>query len=227
MQQTNKLEKVRSCPKCTSTKVMTERRINGDSTCSECKYKDKTGNFTFEIPTFKQYLKMTNTPPNPPLFEDKKQEDKGIYIAVKYNQTSSDEIIEFIDKYKIPSVLKSEDIHTTIIYSTKFAEISELDDNMEDSEIVAYPKDFHIFETFDKKRALVLLLDCEYLNKRHEYLMSKYDLNYGYPEYIPHVTLSYDIGDFDMKTLKDAKLPKFLRILCEYQEDLNLEKKYD
>lgn len=33
------------CPKCKATDVGTEKRPNGDSTCYECLYKDKTEKF--------------------------------------------------------------------------------------------------------------------------------------------------------------------------------------
>ena len=54
--------------------------------------------------------------------------------------------------------------------------------------------------------------------------MDKYELTYDYPEYIPHITLSYDIGDTILP--KNVEFPKFFRISSEYQEDLNLNKKY-
>ena len=215
------MEKIRSCPECGSTKIMTEKRIDGDSSCGDCKYKDKTGNFTFELPTFKQYLKMGG---KEAILKEEKQNTKGLYVAVKYNQSAADDLLDFIKKYNIPSTLKAEDFHTTLIYSRKFADIKELDDNMEDSEIVAKPTELHVFETFDKKRALVIKLDCPYLEQRHKYLMRKYDLTYDYEEYIPHITLSDDIGE--MEVTKDVEFPEFFRIQAEYQEDLNLEKKY-
>lgn len=216
------MEKIRSCPKCSSTKVITERSINGSSECKTCGYKDKTENFNFEVPTFKQYLKMNNK--ENILKESQPDETRGVYVAVKYNQSASDDLLEFIKEYDIPSTLNAEDFHSTLIYSRKHADIQDLDDDMEDSEIVAYPKELHVFDTFDKKRALVIKLDCPYLEERHKYLMKKYDLTYDYDEYIPHITLSYDIGDLDIP--KDVTFPKFFRIQGEYKEDLNLEKKY-
>ena len=215
------MEKMRSCPKCGSMKITTEKRIDGDSSCGDCKYKDKTGNFTFDLPTFKQYLKMGG---KEVILKEEKQNSKGIYVAVKYNQSAGDDLLDFIKKYNIPSTMKSEDFHTTLIYSRKFADIKELEDDLGDSEIVAEPTELHVFETFDKKRALVIKLDCPYLKERHKYLMQKYDLTYDYNEYIPHITLSYDIGEMEIP--KDVKFPEFFRIQTEYQEDLNLEKKY-
>ncbi len=215
------MEKIRSCPKCASTKITTEKRIDGDSSCGDCKHKDKTGNFIFGLPTFKQYLKMNG---KEAVLKEDKQDTKGIYVAVKYNQSASDDLLDFIKKYNIPSTLKAEDFHTTLIYSRKYADIKELDDNMEDSEIIAKPTELHVFETFDKKRALVIKLDCPYLEQRHKYLMQKYDLTYDYEEYIPHITLSYDISDLEIP--KDVEFPNFFRIQSEYQKELNLEKKY-
>ena len=216
------MEKIRSCTKCSSTKVITERSINGSSECKDCGYKDKTCNFIFELPTFKQYLIMNGK--EDILKESQPENERGVYVAVKYNQSTCDDLLEFIKEYKIPSSLKAEDFHTTLIYSKKWDDITDLNDDMEDSEIVAYPKELHVFETFDKKRALVILLDCPYLEERHKYLMKKYDLTYDYTKYLPHITLSYDIGDVEIP--KDVKFPKFFRIQSEYQEDLNTEKKY-
>ena len=215
------MEKIRSCPKCGSMKITTERKIDGDSSCGDCKYKDKTGNFIFELPTFKQYLKMGG---KEAILKEEKQTSEGIYVAVKYNQSAGDDLLDFIKKYEIPSTLKAEDFHTTLIFSRKCADIQDLDDDMGDSEIVAKPTELHVFETFDKKRALVIKLDCPYLEERHKYLMQKYDLEYDYDEYIQHITLSYDIGE--MEVPKDVKFPEFFRIQAEYKEDLNLEKNY-
>ena len=214
------MEKIRSCPKCSSTKITTEKRIDGDSSCGDCKYKDKTGNFIFELPTFKQYLKMNGKE----VILKEEKEQKGLYVAVKYNQSAGDDLLDFIKKYNIPSTMKSEDFHTTLINSRKCADIQDLDDDMGDSEIGAKPTELHVFETFDKKRALVIKLDCPYLLERHKYLMQKYNLTYDYNEYIPHITLSYDIGEMEIP--KDVKFLEFFRIQAEYQEELNLEKKY-
>ena len=153
-----------------------------------------------------------------------KEEEKGLYVAVKYNQSANDDLMDLIKKYNIPSTLKPEDFHTTLIYSRKYAEIDELDDDLGDKEIVTYPKGLEVFETFDKKRALVIKLDCNYLEDRHKYLMDKYELTYDYPEYIPHITLSYDIGDMILP--ENVEFPKFFRISSEYQEELDLKKKY-
>lgn len=173
---------------------------------------------------FREFLKNSKESTQSTQSTSSLKEEKGVYVAVTYNQSAQDDLLDFIKEYNIPSTLKAEDFHTTIIYSRKYADIKDLEDNMEDSEIVAYPKELHVFETFDKKRALVIKLDCPYLEERHKYLMEKYNLTYDYDEYIPHITLSYDIGNMGLP--ENVKFPKFFRINSEYKEELNLEKKY-
>lgn len=71
---------------------------------------------------------------------------------------------------------------------------------------------------------LVLKYDCQSLIDRHRYLMGKHGASYDYDDYIPHVTLSYNIGDnFDLSKLSDIKkdIP-VLVITQEYGQDLNL-----
>ena len=214
------MEKIRSCPECGSTKITTEKRIDGDSSCGDCKHKDKTGNFIFGLPTFKQYLKMNG---KEAVLKEDKQDTKGIYVAVKYNQSASDDLLDFIKKYNIPSTLKAEDFHTTLIYSRKYADIST---NEGEDLGSAEPLKFHIFETQEDKRALVILLKSEYLENRHKDLMKEHNLTYDFKEYLPHITLSYDIGDYDISKLDIKDLPKHLTINTEYKEDLDLNKSY-
>ena len=84
-----------------------------------------------------------------------REEEKGLYVAVKYNQSANDDLMDFIKKYNIPSVLKPEDFHTTLIYSRKYAEINELDDNLGDNEIVAYPKGLEVLKLLIKRELLL------------------------------------------------------------------------
>lgn len=204
------MEKRRTCPKCKSQNVITERRIDGNSECKECNYKSKTDDFLLENIRFREWMR---------------EKEKGVYVGCIYNQSASDDLMNIIKKYNIPSTLTVDDFHTTIIYSRKYADIENLNDDMEDSEIVAYPKELHVFNTFDNKRALVIKLDCEYLENRHKELMKKYNLTYNYDEYIPNITLSYDIGEMSIPDIEE--FPRFFRIQSEYKEELNLQKKYN
>ena len=108
-----------------------------------------------------------------------------------------------------------------MIYSTKYDNIVEND--VGEDLGTAEPLKFHIFETADKKRALVVVLKSEYLVNRHKELMTNYNLTYDFDEYIPHITLSYDIGNFDISKLDIKDLPSNFTINTEYKEDLDLK----
>ena len=70
----------------------------------------------------------------------------------------------------------------------------------------------------------MLKLDSSDLRERHEFLMKEHKATYDFPEYIPHITLSYDIGDFDINTLDIEDLDDIdFQVIEEYKEDLNLD----
>jgi hypothetical protein len=81
--------------------------------------------------------------------------------------------------------------------------------------------EFHVFGT-----ALVIKLKSKDLVARHNYLMDTYKATYDYPSYEAHIILSYNIEDFDYKSLSISEFPKNLTFVKEYCEDLELEKEY-
>lgn len=146
-------------------------------------------------------------------------ESKGLYIGVRFAQSFCEDLILFCSKNEIPNRVQRDEIHSTLIYSSKFDNVV-INDDGEDIGL-GEPLSFHIFETKDNKKALVLLIESEYLSNRHTELMCNYNLTYDFDEYIPHITLSYDIGDFDFSKLNIEELPKVFTINTEYKEDLN------
>lgn len=145
----------------------------------------------------------------------------GVYVAVKYGSSNDLVLSRLLEK--VPNPIPREEIHTTIIYSTIYDDVV-----VEKYEAIVRPREYTIWNTKDGKRALVALLDDDMLKYRHDYLMTTYNLNYGYPEYIPHITLSYDIGDenLDLSTLPTNS---YLVASNEYKEDLiiNWQKSLD
>ena len=51
--------------------------------------------------------------------------------------------------------------------------------------------------------------------------MDEYKTTYDFPEYIPHITLTYDAGDFDPSSYT-GDLPE-IEYASEYVEDLVLD----
>lgn len=143
----------------------------------------------------------------------------GTYVGVKYDRESCKIIKQLALDLGVPNRITSDKIHSTVIYSRKY--VPELKANNDIYPMNARGLELTIFDTRDGKRALVLKLKCQRLVDRHNQIMSEYQTTYDYPEYVPHITLSYDCGDFDPKSYK-GELPK-LTIDEEYVEDLVLD----
>ena len=150
----------------------------------------------------------------------------GTYAAVKFSKKSEDIIHQFCLENSIPHALNPSKYHITLLYSKKY-----LPDYKPYGEyqvhIEGIPDRFDIWETSeaDKKDhtyALVLKVKSPKLVERHKHLMKKYDAIFDYPEYQPHITLSYNVGkDFDLKTLQSkVKDIGEIEIVSEYGEDL-------
>lgn len=144
----------------------------------------------------------------------------GIYVAVKYTDESVDILSKFIEDNHIANPVNVLDIHTTIIYSRQYDEIETMGYKFN---IPVEIFKFEVWKTQGGKSALVAKLFAPELIKRHHYLMSNHDLTYDFPEYKPHITLSYDIGDdFDINLLDASSINK-LYTSHEYVEDLELD----
>lgn len=158
------------------------------------------------------------------LLNEKKQPD-GTYAGVSFSKETINAIKQYIKDNNIPNGLRSDKMHTTVIYSRKydpdFKALGKIDPPW-----TGTPTELDVWKTRPKdgsegSNCLVLQFKCEKLNERHEELMKQYNFTYDFPEYKTHISLSYDIGDMEWKSL-----PKFegkIEIIDEYGEDLNLD----
>ncbi len=157
---------------------------------------------------------------------ESKQPEAGTYVAVRFSKQSISDLIATCKQYDIPNLLDPDDFHATLIYSKTPAEgfkaIGEIDPPQ-----VAKPQKFEIWPsshiTLDDgthPKCLVLKIDAPDLVKRHKFIMDTYDTTYDYDEYIPHVTISYNVGGMKIADLPDPKQLKPLDITQEYSEDL-------
>lgn len=141
--------------------------------------------------------------------------NKGTYAGVRFSEDSVNKIMKIVEG--LPNPISKEDVHTTLLYSRKYLPNYE---PLGDIKEIAKVNGFKIFETQDNKRALVLTLDCPFLINRHNELMKEHKATYDFPEYIPHITLSYDIED---RQIEDINFKETLELNQEYKEDLNLD----
>lgn len=162
-----------------------------------------------EINSFKEYI-------------NEKKSEKGTYIGWRYNRDTIRDISQWMIDNNIPNPIKKEKIHSTIIYSRKEIDI-EPKGKLVASEY-ALSNRLGTFDTQDNKRALIWFIDCPAMVNRHNYIMKTTDATYDYVDYIPHITLSYEIpAEYDVDKLTTKGLPLALQIVSEYKEDLNLD----
>jgi hypothetical protein len=154
----------------------------------------------------------------------KKSFTQGTYAGVKFSDDTAEKLRKFAHDYGIPKPLKKEKLHTTLLYSRKYLPNYEAAGKYDQPMIAAF-KGWDMFLTRPMKgeatRALVLKLDCVDLWNRWSFLMNEHQATYDFLDYIPHVTLSYDIGEFDYQ-----RLPVFddtIEIVEEYMSKLDLD----
>lgn len=151
------------------------------------------------------------------------QQDRGTYAGVRFSKGTTERIRQFGKDNNIPCLLKPNYMHSTLLFSRKYLPNYRSQGKI-DPPYKGTPKSLEIWPTQDEKNCLVLRYDCQDLVDRHHELMDKHQATYDFPEYIPHVTLSYDVGSLDVD-----KLPAItdyvdeLQIVEEYKEDLDLD----
>lgn len=144
---------------------------------------------------------------------------QGVYAALRVLGQANDVLNAFIVSSGFPAVgtVKERRRHVTLIYSRTYAKVEPLKTVL----YQARGKQLRVFDEADGRRCLVVELHAPEVEARHKALMQAHpELTYDFPGYVPHITLSYDIGGFDATTLS---LPDFSCVLGdEYVEDLAL-----
>lgn len=152
-------------------------------------------------------------------------EESGCYIAVKYNHYSFIKIKKLAEKYQVPNIIPLDKFHTTLIYSTTGVDDVEINYNIQ---YAVLPSKLEIWTYKSGENCLVLKVDCNKLVDRNLELMDKYQFVSGYPVYIPHITISYSVGDWNridemQSYLNNNKIYNMLVTSGEYQEKLETE----
>lgn len=148
------------------------------------------------------------------LFEE---QAPGTYVGVRFSPETVAALTEFQKANDIPNPLSAENFHTTVIYSREPI-AWEARDDLGDEDCAT--KGWEVFVTKDKSRCLVLLLDSLYLQSRFDVGIER-GATHDFPDYKPHITLSYDIGTFDIKKLPEADFD--IELSHEYVEDLDTD----
>lgn len=145
------------------------------------------------------------------------ENSKGSYAAVKFSPETVKALEAFQYDNKIPNPLPADEFHSTVMFSRKYIpEFVVLDT------IPEWGGEFTKWGIFpsDNENALVLKYECHELKDRFHEIMSEYDATWDHESFIPHITLSYNVGDLDI-----SKLPKYdgpIVIVSEHADDLDL-----
>lgn len=147
---------------------------------------------------------------------------KPTYVGVKFSDKTNLNIMKFIKENKIKNYTDPDAFHATVVYSKTpcwgFPSVGRLETPV----IIKYKGDKtdRSFAIFGKNEdSLVVKLISPWLVKRHK-LTLLYGAEPTYPDYNPHITLSYNFIDKDRLPF----LPKMtfdIEIIEEYMEPIN------
>lgn len=143
-----------------------------------------------------------------------------MYVGVKLDADSVDEIIKLTKG--IDNKTNKGEIHITVAYSRKPIMLTALGALEPPVRIKA--RHYSIFKTQTGENCLVLEVESKELTDRHNEIIKDYGASYDFPEYKPHITLSYDCGiGFDIKTLPKIEDIPELFANEEYATALDLD----
>ena len=147
-------------------------------------------------------------------------ENKGTYVGLRVLPESAADLTKFVVNAGIPIEQSKFErrLHTTLIYSRKWA------DNVEVDPARVFDVTFRSYTFFTGQKGenvLVMLLESKELERRHTELMKKYNFSYDYPVFNPHITLHYNYPDRSVLGIPYYDKP--IKLGLEYTEDLDLE----
>lgn len=139
-------------------------------------------------------------------------EDKtpGTFVGAKLTKQTEDKLREWMREQGIEN--RNRGLHVTVVFDKK----GKFDWSAAtwDPPIQVDQESYRLDLFGPDKDTLVLKFECPELASRHKFGREQHDLKWDYPRYTPHVSLSYDAAQVDIKTLK---LPTFpLEIDREY-----------
>jgi hypothetical protein len=134
------------------------------------------------------------------LFEAAK-DIKTLYCSRKL--LNGDDVVEWAKEQGFTKCLDPSDMHVTICFSKKPIDWSNLTDSFDNVQSSAGSKrEIQLFG--DDKTAVVLTFECADLNRRFEEFRDDFGATSDFPEYRPHISISY-AGLPDGLELKDIK----------------------
>ena len=126
-----------------------------------------------------------------------KAKPRTLYVQRKVLNAA--EIIKWAKAQGFPTTLPADDMHVTICFSrtpVDWMKIGEAWSNNDDGGIEVKPGSVRLVERLGDKGAVVLMFNSNDLAWRHEDF-KRIGATWDHEEYQPHITITYDVGDFD------------------------------
>lgn len=146
----------------------------------------------------------------------------GTYAGIRFTAETIEQIKNLQKELEVPEPLGSSDFHSTLLYSRK-----HLPDYKAAGKLSPLPVadtteyKLEIWPSHsDNKKVLVLKYACEWLESRHKFLMDEHGATWDHPNYKPHITLSYDVGDWKPESMT-VTFDAPITLSKEYQSDLD------
>lgn len=129
----------------------------------------------------------------------------GTYVSVRPNEASCNLLVDLQNKLGLNDRVPPNKLHVTITYSKRPCPAASKLSGMP-AEWPAKVVGFERWQGADGSWCLVAKLDCKPAVKMHHHMREEYGATHDYPDFTPHVTLSYNCEDRDY-TLAEDQLP--------------------
>lgn len=140
------------------------------------------------------------------------QPSRGTYIAVNPVNSTRALLADWLLDNPIPNPISPKEMHVSLLYSR-----TPIRPTLSTNEFHADAVKFKVFKDSNGLNALAVVLDAPEITQRHEHFI-RLGATHDFPTYVPHLTVSYDIGDFN---ISDLELPYFHLLFCgEFAREL-------
>lgn len=149
------------------------------------------------------------------------QSPRGAYFGIRPTQATINSIIEFMRHYDVPEPVTPDKMHATVVYSRQFCSarpLGKLDPPWQGM-FTGYNLFPRNVEEEPTPMCLVMEFDCPQLHARHHELRTVHGASHDFPDFRPHMTMTYNVGDYDHNVLPPYDGPHEFDI--EYSEPLD------
>lgn len=144
-------------------------------------------------------------------------------LYVQRKLTNADEFIAWAKGQGFKSTTPAGDLHVTIAFSRVAVDWMKASESWsgQDGKLTVQPGGARLVEKLGDKGAVVLLFNSSELGWRHEAIRREAGASWDFPEYQPHVTITYQGGDLDLSKVEPyrGKLVFGPEIFEEINED--------